>query len=286
MTDDEIDASQERERRLSRRQWLLKLGEAAVLLGFSETRGEGQAAGTSPAAPAAAHNLAELPPGLYEPSNDHLSHALSSDSLFHPAPPDTETGYARPRTGPYQPRFFSPSEFQTVKRIVELMLGEAEAGDVAAGAADDHENIVAVAAEWIDLRVASAPSVRDAAKRLAPDHRALAVAYYGATAPVEELEHLDPERISREGLAWLNEESGLRHGKPFRDLADDQQAGILREIADDRAGATGESAGRRLFKWMKAEIIRGFYTSRTGLKELDDKRNAFYAESPGCGHDH
>jgi hypothetical protein len=29
-------------------------------------------------------------------------------------------------------------------------------------------------------------------------------------------------------------------------------------------------------------LIRGFYTSRLGLKELDYKGNAFYAESPSC----
>jgi hypothetical protein len=37
------------------------------------------------------------------------------------------------------------------------------------------------------------------------------------------------------------------------------------------------------FKLLKAEIIRGFYTSQAGLKEVDYKGNGFYAKSPGCG---
>ena len=43
------------------------------------------------------------------------------------------------------------------------------------------------------------------------------------------------------------------------------------------------NAGTRFYDLLKAESIRGFYTSRRGLKELDFKGNSFYAESPGCG---
>lgn len=283
---------------LSRREWLLKLGEAAVLLGFSGTTGE---AGLSPASdlvlasePASAGGLdapaaAGLPPGLYEPSSDHLSHALSNDSLFHPIPPGSETDYVRPRTGPFEPQFFSPPEFQTVKRIVELMLGEAHerSSTAAAGNGGSDEEISAVVAEWIDLRVASAVAVRQAARRLKPDHRALAIAYHGSAAPVENLENFDPQSISAAGLEWLAEQSERRHGKALLDLTEEQQIGILKEISDDRPGTTTENAGARFFNLIKAEAIRGFYTSQAGLMEIDYKGNAFYAESPGCqGHDH
>ena len=272
---------------VSRRQWLLKLGEAAVLLGFSGTIEELQAAGSSPIAEIAAQDLAELPPGLYLPSNDHLSHALASDSLLHSIAAGTETDYVRPRTGPYQPQFFSPREFETVQRMVELLLGEADGrSPVAASAGDDHENVVAVVAEWIDLRVAVAAGVRDSARRLAPDHRALAVAYHGSESAVVELEAADPARTSREGLAWLEDESGRRHGKPYLELSENQQIAILREISDERPDRAAETAGTRFFKLMKHEIIRGFYTSRLGLREIDYKGNAFYGESPGCDHDH
>ena len=272
---------------LTRREWLLKLSEAAVLLGFSGTASGWQASGTTPTLEVTTQNHVELPPGLYEPSNDHLSHALAGDSLLHPIPAGTEPDYVRPRGGPYPPQFFSPSDFQTVQRMVELLLGEADGrSQVAASAGDDHENVVAVVAEWIDLRIASAAGVREAARRLAPDHRALAVAYYGTATTVEELESFDPEPTSREGLAWLREESVRRYGKPFLDLGDDQQVAILREISDERPDKAAETAGTRFFKLMKHEIIRGFYTSRLGLREIDYKGNAFYGESPGCDHDH
>jgi len=287
MSDGESKSNDPEGGELTRREWLLKLGEAALLLGFSGTTGE---AGLSPASDLAlASGPAGLPPGLYEPSGDHLSHALSNDSLFHPIPPGGETDYARPWTGPFEPQFFSPPEFQTVKRIVALMLGEAHerSSTAAAGNGGSDEEISAVVAEWIDLRVASAVAVRHSAGRLEPDHRALAIAYHGSAAPVENLENFDPESISAAGLEWLAEQSERRHGKALLDLTEEQQIGILKEISDDRPDTTTENAGARFFKLIKGEAIRGFYTARAGLMELDYKGNAFYAESPGCqGHDH
>jgi len=281
---------------LTRRQWLLKLGEAAVLLGFTGAKGEADAcppytlgrtgaAGEAIAASAfgPAPQAASLPPGLYEPSSDHLRHALSSDSQLHPVASGSETDYVRPRAGPFRPQSFSPPEFETIRRIVALMLGEASDRPRPARTRDDGQ-ISAGVAEWIDLRVSSAAAVREAARRLAPDHRALAIAYYGSSTPVEELENFDPKRISREGLDWLAKESG-RRGKPFLELDERQQIEILTAISDDRPDAATENAGTRFFNLLKREIIRGFYTSQIGLKELDYKGNTFYAESPGCpGH--
>lgn len=277
---------------LSRRQWLLKLGEAAVLLGFSGTVDESDAVAARRAA-LAASDAVELPPGLYLPSSDHLGHALAGDSLFHAVPSGTETDYRRPPSGPYQPQFFSSAEFQTVRRMLELMLGESEGSSVAAAQGDDHENVVSVAAEWLDLTVASAAGVREASQRLSPSHRALAVAFHSSEERVESLEKFEPEPTCREGLSWLEEESRRRRGKPFVDLTEEQQLALLTEISDVRPDArpgagTNKSAdnpGVRLFGLIKREMIRAYYTSRTGLRELDYKGNAFYAESPGCGHD-
>ena len=68
----------------------------------------------------------------------------------------------------------------------------------------------------------------------------------------------------------------------FLALTEDEQIGMLKEVSDDRPDIATENAGTRLFKVIKAEAIRGFYTSRMGLKELDNRSNAFYAESPRC----
>ena len=277
---------------LSRRQWLLKLGEAAVLLGFSGTIDESESAAASQAE-LATDAAAALPPGLYLPSSDHLSHALAGDSLFHAVPSGTETDYRRPPSGPYQPQFFSAAEFRTVRRMLELMLGETDGSSVAASQGDDHENVVAVAAEWLDLSVSNAAAVREASRRLSPSHRALAVAFHSSEERVERLEKFEPEPTCREGLAWLEAESRRRGGKPFVDLTQEQQLALLTEISDARPSAGTDAAinksadnpGIRLFELIKREMIRAYYTSRTGLREFDYKGNAFYPESPGCpGH--
>jgi hypothetical protein len=43
-----------------------------------------------------------------------------------------------------------------------------------------------------------------------------------------------------------------------------------------------DTSEARFFGFLKTETIKGFYTSRAGLKELNYKGNAFYARSPGC----
>ncbi len=130
-------------------------------------------------------------------------------------------------------------------------------------------------AEWVDLRVASAAAVRDAANRIGLLYRVLAVAYLGS-AQVTELETANPEKTCREGLEWLS------NSHQFLFLAEEQQITILESISDRRSDEQNENAGTRLFTYLKAEVIRGYYTSQAGLKELDFKGNAFYARSPGC----
>lgn len=257
---------------LTRREWLLRLGETITLLGFSGVASETPAAAASLLAGSAA---AALPPGLYEPSNDHLSHALTSDGQFHSIPAGSETDYVQPRRGPFQPQFFSATEFKTVRRLVELMLGSV-AGP--AGASEG-AGIIDEVAEWIDLTVWRAAAVREAARRLAPEHRILAVHHYGAEA-VEEVENGDPQKICRDGLSWLSDES--KGGEDFINRSEDEQVELLNRTSDARPDQSAENAGTRFLALIKAGVIRGFYTSRLGLKELDYKGNAFYAESPAC----
>ncbi|HKC71078.1 MAG TPA: gluconate 2-dehydrogenase subunit 3 family protein, partial [Terriglobales bacterium] len=204
-----------------------------------------------------------LPPGLYEPSSKHLIHALSSRAL--PAiPPGSETDYVQPRQGPYQPRFFSPDEFRAVTRLVEILLGEVD------------PSALAETAEWLDLRFQSAAGVREAARRLDPLHRALAVAYYGQ-AHVVELETSDPQAIARAGLAALQERA-LKLGRPFIAMSPPQQADLVREMSH----APQETPLRRFCDLLRREAIHGYYTSQAGLKELDYKGNAYHTQCPGC----
>jgi len=117
--------------------------------------------------------------------------------------------------------------------------------------------------------------VHDAALHLDPLHRAVAVGYYGQ-ASVQQLESYEPKRICEEGLAWLAQKSD------FLSASTDEQIAILDSISDARTNKQEENAGTRFFAFLKSEVIRGFYTSQTGLKELDFKGNGFYASSPGC----
>jgi hypothetical protein len=252
----------------------LSLGSAVVLSGFRGVPTEAVREGLASTTP--------LPPGLYQPSLDHLTHALSSEGRFVSVPPGTETEYVRPRSGPFIPQGLATNDFAVVRRLVEIILGEdlqapSEKPDPGAPASLYDE-----VAEWIDLVVSSAPAVRKLARNLPAEQRALAVAHFGTEEPVLHLETFEPERICRDGLAWLGEESQRRFAKGFLEVAAIGQAELVHAISDARPGRSTTHAGTRLFDFLKEETVRGFYTSRRGLKELDYKGNSFHGESPGC----
>jgi hypothetical protein len=259
---------------LTRREWLMSLGSAVVLTGFRGV--PGLAAQESHPAGAA------LPPGLYLPSLDHLTHALACNGPFFPIPPGGETEYIQPHSGPFVPQAFTPQEFPVVRRLVEIILGEDLQNSPAKPVQGAPPTIYDEVAEWIDLVVASAPAVRKLAHNLPADQRALAVAYFGSEGPVRELETFEPERACREGLAWLNEESQRRFAKSFLDVGPAVQLELVQAISDARADKSAASAGTRLFDFLKAESIRGFYTSRLGLTELDYQGNSVYGQPPSC----
>ena len=249
---------------LTRREWLLRLGGTAVLIGF---RGA-PVTGNDGSANAA---VDRLPPGLYDPSLDHMTHVLESDGRFFHAPAGSETDFLRPPSGPFEPQFFSPPDFAVVKRLVALFLGEPDTnGELASTTVE--------ISEWIDLEVYNSAAVREAALNLSPEHRALAIAYYGKDE-VTALETRDPQKIWREGLEWISTESSRRWGTAFLGAPPASQAEVLKSLSD-RAG--DDDSGTRLFALVKSQVARGFYTSHSGLKELDYKGNAFYAEPPGC----
>jgi hypothetical protein len=263
--------------RVTRREWLAELGAAALAAGLP---GEAR-----PATLDGGAVNTELPPGLYAPSSEHLGHALESDALFHAVPARTETDFVRPVSGPFQPGFFSEDEFATVRRLVELLLGFPGAERRQTGVTQEKNEYPADAVvRWIDLRMASASGVRQAARDLSPEHHALAVAFYGAVT-VHRLETAEPEKTCREGLAWLGDASRRRYGTEFLKLSQLQQIDILESLSNV-SGIEGRDHAGRFFALIKDETIRGYYTSQRGLHELDYRGNAFYPESPGCAEDH
>jgi hypothetical protein len=219
---------------MTRREWFMQLGAGVVLTGCS----------------ASDLDAAELPPGVYEPSRDHLSHALAGHGLAA----GSETELAQMRSP-----FFKPNEGPFIVILTAALLGETPDAPV-----------VREVADWIDFAVGEAADTRKAALALAPSHRTLAVHYYGEKA-VRELEELDPQAICREGLAWLNS------GNPRESIS-------IEIISDDRPLPRTENAGTRFFTYLKSRVIEGFYTSRAGLEELGRGNPNFYTSPPGCAH--
>lgn len=269
---------------LTRRDWLLKIGQAGAVAGLAGVVGDRSAISREP--PSSPPDAA-LPAGLYAPSNDHLTHALGADTLFHATPAGSETDYLRPRAGPYAPQFFAPEDFKTIGRLVEFMLGEpagsAQLPDATEGGPG---SVAADVAEWVDFVAANSAGIREAARNLAPAHRTLAIHYHGRDE-VERLEKTDVEAICREGLDWLAKESNDKFRREFLTLSEREQLELLSEMSDPPNGASASESARKFFHWLKGQAIHGFYRSPTGLKELDFKGNAYYAVSPGCSaHTH
>jgi hypothetical protein len=219
----------------TRRQWLLQVGGGAVLAGWSGID----------------LTAAELPPGVYEASRDHLGHALAG----HPVSPGGDTELVQVHTGTFQPAFFQPSQYRAIVQLVAVLLGETQ------DAAIVHE-----IAEWLDLTVSDAAAVRAAARALAPPHRTLAIHFYGAES-VRKLEEFDAQAVVREGLAWL-----------------DANALSQAEFNELIAGSKTENPAARFLAYLKERVIHGFYTSRAGLEELGYRGNGFFLSPPGCEH--
>jgi hypothetical protein len=245
---------------LTRRAWLLRLGELTVLAGVAGLAPDLAGAMTL----TVQETAVGLPPGLYEPSAEHLIHVLGArDAPL--VPRGTETDFAVPRGSPFQPLFFSHHELDVVTRLVEVLLGSVDA------------RALSEAIAWLDLRLRSDNGIRHAARTLEPSHRALAVAHYGE-ARVVELETVDSQAIVRTGLKLLDQQSRERFGHDFLGLAATAQTDLVREISR----TPPDSPLGRCYQCLRREAIRGYFTSQAGLRELDYKGNAMYGVCPGC----
>lgn len=246
---------------LTRREWLLILGKIAAVSGFSGVVPELAAALPG----AEGQQTTALPPGLYYPSQEHLSHALGDLGSIHTIPAGTGTDYVKQGSSSFYPQFFSDEEFKIVTRAVEILLGKVDSG------------ALLQTVQWLDLYLHSAAGVREAALNLDPLHRALAIAYYGQTA-VRELETADPQAVIRSGIATLQQLSVEQYGQKFLAATASQQFELVSAISR----AQPESLLGKFFGTTRTEAVRGYYTSVEGFKELDYKGNWYYGVCPGC----
>jgi gluconate 2-dehydrogenase subunit 3-like protein len=245
---------------LTRRQWFLRLGKIATLAGFS-----GLVPEVATGLLSAEQEQADLPLGLYEPSGQHLIHALRSADQPYTTPPGSETDCALPGRFPFRPHFFSEEEFRIVTRLVEIIVGKVEPA------------ALSQTTQWLDLWFHSAAGVREAAQNLDPMHRVLAAAFYGGES-VRALETTDPQAVAREGLAALGRLSVDSYGQGFLVLSVPKQMELVGSIGTSNRGGPL----RGFFEIMRREAIRGYYTTAEGLRELDYKGNMYYPYCPGC----
>jgi hypothetical protein len=164
---------------LSRRGWILRLGGAALL---RDVTLNGLSAAQGP----------QLPPGLYEPSLQHLAHSLKTAIAPLPEQPS--------------PQYFGAEDFSVIRMLIARVLGE-----------ELTDPVILEVAAWIDLIAGRAADTRAAAHALSAAHRRLAVDYYGEDT-VRELESEDPQAICRDGLAALKQ-GGFQNLDPNAQVA-------------------------------------------------------------------
>ena len=164
----------------TRRGWMVTIGQAAAGLAIArEVQGD-------------PNDHFALPPGVYDSSRDHLSHALMSAEQYHSIPLGCPTDYVRPPGKSFEPLFFTASDFPVVHRLIQLLLG-----DLSGEGSTSRE-----LAEWIDLRISGANEVREAYLKIDPLYHALAVAYLGS-AQADRFATANPGKICRDGLQWI-----------------------------------------------------------------------------------
>lgn len=87
----------------------------------------------------------------------------------------------------------------------------------------------------------------------------------------------------REGLAWLDAESGRRHGKKFVELGEAEQIAMLEPVSAAAEAKKLDELGARFFEMAKNMTADGYYTSRAGLvEELGYKGNMAMDSFPSC----
>lgn len=183
------------------------------------------------------------------PSRRELLQALTLASAAAAFPGFSRWSYAlaeqRTLAPAYRPQFFSPTQYQTVELLAELIL---PATHDAAGTAQPGASEAGVA-EFIDFMVFSDQS-------------------------------LQPE--FHHGLQWLDHAAAP--APTFFQLAPAQQHAILERLAYKAHQRETEKARQQFFRLFRKYTVMGFYTTRIGLESLDYPGLKFYASSPGCTH--
>jgi gluconate 2-dehydrogenase gamma chain len=143
----------------------------------------------------------------------------------------------------YVPKFFTRSEWQTVRVLVDYIIPK----DAKSGSATD-----AKVPEFMDFLLAD----KDAS--------------------------VTTQTALRGGLGWLNRESTDRFAKTFVASSDAQRREILDDIAWPAKARPEMSQGVSFFNRMRDFTASGFFSSQTGWKDLDYIGGATNPNWDGC----
>jgi hypothetical protein len=86
-------------------------------------------------------------------------------------------------------------------------------------------------------------------------------------------------KIIRPGLAWIDNESRNRFGKPYADATIEQQTAIVEDILRD--GTEAHKKARGFFGTFRDRVTGGYYSTVEGWKAIGYVGNTPMAEFPG-----
>ena len=140
----------------------------------------------------------------------------------------------------FQPGFFTPAEWETVRMLADLIIPP----DERSGGATD-----AGVPEFMDFMM---------------------------------LERKDEQLWMRGGLAWVDAESERRFGRRFTATTDAERRALLDDIAWPARAKPGLSHGVTFFTAFRDLTASGFWSSQTGIADLEYRGNAVVPEWSGC----
>ncbi|MGH7525227.1 MAG: gluconate 2-dehydrogenase subunit 3 family protein, partial [Gemmatimonadales bacterium] len=143
----------------------------------------------------------------------------------------------------FQPKFFTPHEYETVRVLVDLVIPR----DERSGSATD-----ARVPEFMDFMMSDQDTPAEARTAM------------------------------RGGLAWIDAECRRRHGRPFVECAGAERTTLLDDIAWPARARPDLSHGAAFFTAFRDLTASGFWSSEIGVKDLQYRGNAFVPEWTGC----
>jgi hypothetical protein len=96
------------------------------------------------------------------------------------------------------------------------------------------------------------------------------------------LDRPDEQVWMRNGLAWLDAESGRRSGKRFVEGTEEQRRSLLDAVAWPARARPELSQGVDFFNQFRDLTASGFWSSRMGVADLQYRGNTVVAEWAGC----